>query len=356
MEQPKNSDTKPQSNHHFCSSSQQHAASMELSREIAITHYKTIIMVVVVVTALALSAVGIFISSTKPPATTAKPAESTETTTTKLRSLTEVMFVDPVKHDDITGGDIRRELDELLINERAQAAINTIDVENQRRDGKVLWHLDEYDFLRTNPQGIYPGSMFLVRRKDGSMFSCSTGWLARPSRFPDEVWMITAGHCGEPGDQVFYPTDNGDLIPAGKFEVSLAGSKLGELDYGLVNVTDAPGLSSRLPVPEGLQIVGWRSWEWLAENRPYTCRIGARMGLSCGEFVGIEDIVYRYQGISNSGDSGGPVWGQDPTTKKWYAIGTTSFIEESDATNAGAVVIEPILHPEGLQILGAGQI
>lgn len=318
---------------------------------------KTIIIAVVVVVALALSAVGIFMSNTTPPATTAKPAESAETTTTQIRSLTEVMFVDSVKHDEITGGDIERDLDTGFTSDLAQAAIDAVNIEEQRRDGKVLWHHDDYEFLRKNPQGIYPGSMFVVRRKDGSMFACSAGWLAKPSRFPGEVWMITAGHCGERGDQVFYPAENGELIPAGKFEVSWSSAhRLGELDYGLVNVTGAPGLSARLPVPDDMQIVGWRSWEWLAENRPYTCRIGAGTGLSCGEFVGIDDIVYRYQSISNSGDSGGPVWAQDPVTKKWYAIGTTSFIEETDATNAGALVIEPILRPEGLQMLGAGRL
>ncbi len=227
-------------------------------------------------------------------------------------------------------------------------------IEEERQRDKVYWNLQEYEFLGTDPQGVYPGSGYVVETAEG-YGQCSTGWIVTPDEQQTEIYMLTAGHCGSVGDQVYFPDSNGDLVPVGEFVWVEEPVEVGDPDYALIDITNAPSWVSAIPVDSSMQISGWRGAEWVREKKPYTCRIGARMGLSCGEFIEMQsDYLYRYENISNSGDSGGAVWAQDPDTGKWYAVGVTSFIQMDDSTNAGAVTIEPVMEHFELKILGPG--
>lgn len=227
------------------------------------------------------------------------------------------------------------------------------ELETKADSGQIYWQQQGFEALEENPEGLYPGSGFLtIDQEKGTASLCSTGWLVGQEGDHDHVYMLTAGHCGKVGDEIYIPVANGDPIPAGRFVWSQGGEP-GGIDHALVDVTDAPNLQSALPLGDQLQISGWRGAEWVRENKPYTCRIGAKNGLSCGAFTEMEsEIVYRYENISNHGDSGGAVWAQDPKSGNWYAVALTSFGSAEDATNAGAVTIEPVMDYFNLKIYG----
>lgn len=229
------------------------------------------------------------------------------------------------------------------------------DIEKERERDKVYWNLQDYEFLGYDPDGVYPGSGYFVDSAEG-VGQCSTGWIVGTDQEPDKTYMLTAGHCGEVGDRAYFnDPDTDTLVDIGEFVWKERDSKVGGLDYGLIELYGDYDLFSGIPVDDSMQISGWRGADWVKENKPYTCRIGARMGLSCGEYIELEsDYVYRYENISNSGDSGGAVWAQDPDTGLWYAVGVTSFIDQKDGTNAGSVTIEPVMEHFDFFIYGPG--
>lgn len=76
----------------------------------------------------------------------------------------------------------------------------------------------------------------------------------------------------------------------------------------------------------------------------YICRLGFRSGISCGYYIARRgEFVFQYRNISDHGDSGGPVWVQMGDGRR-MAAGVHSFGQASDATQAGAAAILPVVN------------
>lgn len=199
---------------------------------------------------------------------------------------------------------------------------------------KIFQNSEGFEFLET-PGIVMPGGKYTTNA--GS--SCSFGWMVNStSEAADRKYMLTAGHCGNQGDVVYVRDSNGNDTPVGEF-VESTGDRLRDgSDYALIEVTDS---ARRAELPfEDPRFEGWVDQAWVEANNPDICRVGYRTGVSCGSYLGMKNNTILYEGISDHGDSGGPVWAVDRNGDRW-AVGVTSYGFTEDATRAGAAAIEP---------------
>lgn len=154
------------------------------------------------------------------------------------------------------------------------------------------------------PGHVVPGGQIL---NINNGFACSAGWLTGAG---DRRFIITAGHCGVPGQLFAVPDGHGNYPVIGSMVDSrVNGSPAGifGVDIGLIELYPTTIATAALPLDA--QVSGWQSLGWLEATRPEICRLGYRTGLSCGPYYtyGNEGQFY-YQGFSNTGDSGGPIF------------------------------------------------
>lgn len=240
----------------------------------------------------------------------------------------------------IIGGGSSDEAGELAPSEEE-------DLEGNAERSEIYRNSTDFRFLEDQAGVLMPGVSFYAE----SGAQCSAGWFVAEEG-GDSVYMATAGHCLEEGEEVFYVDQSGELLPAGVAVLSTGGDLESDLDYGLVELYPGIDWDPVVPVPEGMQVVGSANANWVEENQPYICRLGFRSGLSCGDYIErTTENIFRYENISDQGDSGGPVWAQDPGSGDWYAVGITSFMEYTDATNAGAVALSPLLKANEFKII-----
>ncbi|WP_156324727.1 hypothetical protein [Corynebacterium lactis] len=212
------------------------------------------------------------------------------------------------------------------------------DQERRRifRDSENWKHLE-------SPIGVIPGGQYFVHHARGHVSTCSFGWLVRSREDAGRLYNLTAGHCGKPGDEVFVEAGPEKLLKVGTFiwtehdEFAPAGTGP---DQALIELEDS-AFAVGTPELDKVTLVGHASMDWLQQNRPYLCRLGWRSGLSCGSFDRIvNQHLFRYDNISDKGDSGGVIWAQDPEDEnRIWAVGVTSFIQPSDAASAGGASI-----------------
>lgn len=224
------------------------------------------------------------------------------------------------------------------------------EVEDNAERAEIYRNSSDYQFLAGDAGALMPGAMFIT----ASGASCSSGWFVKEES-SDAVYMTTAGHCVEEGEEIAYRDTDGALVPAGRAVLTTGFDLEGDLDYGLIELYSDARWEPTIPVEVAGQVEGIASAEWVEDTKPYICRLGYRSGLSCGDFIERESTnVIRYENISDHGDSGGPVWAQDPGTGAWYAVGITSFGEETDATSAGAMVVAPLVAANDFKLLIPG--
>lgn len=234
-----------------------------------------------------------------------------------------------------------------------QATDQALDDSAQRSE--IYRNSEDYDFLGDRPGGLMPGGEYFTEPDaSGESSSCSTGWMVTKDDQPGRVFMLTAGHCVTQGEAIYYQDESGTPVRAGVAVMSTGEDLDHDLDYALIDVTDAPAWSPNIPVNDSVQVEGWRDAAWAEESNPYVCRIGYRSGLSCGAFLQRDtENIFRYENISDHGDSGGPVWAYDSEEDAWFAVGVTSFGVEEDATNAGALSVGPMMDRYGLTLIAA---
>lgn len=218
------------------------------------------------------------------------------------------------------------------------------------------------------PDWIMPGAKYIVAKADGQISFCSFGWMVRQPSAPQQLYNLTAGHCGDPGDGVYLDPngneDPNDFINIGQF---IGQDYAGEhdirtgADYGLIQIDPGwneyvrytPDIS--VVTGEGLDLVGAVSPQALADFKPYTCHLGFRSGLSCGPFREVTSGTNLvFESISDKGDSGGVVWSfEDPVNSGIiYASGIVSWVEfYGDATATNAKTIDEVLAVNGLQLV-----
>ncbi|WP_157108846.1 hypothetical protein [Corynebacterium aquilae] len=178
--------------------------------------------------------------------------------------------------------------------------------------------------------------------------TCSVGFIVIRNHHRE---VLTAGHCGSPGDLFGYVAVDPQrghpvAIPFGRMLISYQ-TRDGSRDYGLIDAGNAPYRTS----PFRPEVAGtpMRS-SVLPKYNPTICQLGYRSGMSCGDFIGFErGSVINFYGISDHGDSGGPVYAK--INGSYRPIGMTSYGYSAHATKAYATSLEAIVDYLGLTIL-----
>ncbi|GAA4658955.1 hypothetical protein [Gordonia humi] len=231
--------------------------------------------------------------------------------------------------------------------------------------GEVMRDSTNFKHLST-PQRIMPGAKYVVSSGDSLSF-CSFGWMVREPTEPNQIYNLTAGHCGKPGD-VVYLDPSGKEDPSGFVQIGtfIAQDYAGEEtiktgnDYALIAfdpavneyISATPDISTLSG--QKLQVVGVATGADLAKWKPYTCHLGFRSGLSCGPFQKMTtETNLVFNGITDHGDSGGVIWSfeaDDPT--QIAASGIVSWVEFSeDAASTNGKTIDTVIEALGLQLL-----
>jgi len=158
---------------------------------------------------------------------------------------------------------------------------------------------------------IRPGDTIGFRDSSGeSTHTCTIG------PFVDSIegitMALTAGHCGEFGDKVYWEDPAGNIRKVGAlFDPRYGDTKsVFKTDHSLV-VLKAPAKASA--TVRGESIVGIAPIASLEVGTPL-CALGRRSGYRCGSVVHVDnDIrVISADFESGPGDSGGPVWISTP--------------------------------------------
>lgn len=181
-----------------------------------------------------------------------------------------------------------------------------------------------------SPDVLVPGSA--IRNVDSGQM-CSAGWFFDS---PSGMVLSTAGHCGVEGNSFVFVDAKGVERQVGAVVYSGYKGKadLGVNDYALIKVDDPVLVGSFVPLDPNIVPVEWQARQ--QSSLEYSrfdgiCGLGFRSGLSCGPFshVGHDGELF-FRRISDSGDSGGPVFGIEGNTL--IPLGLDSAGRDEDAT------------------------
>ena len=179
---------------------------------------------------------------------------------------------------------------------------------------------------------------------------CSTGWLAARD---GKNYIVTAGHCGKVGDKFSFTDATGRTYPLGEVverDYEGTGQWVEGPDIGLIYLypNSAPW-TPQLALDMGAEIRGWIPLSEI-DRASQICRLGYRTGLSCGGFISsAANGQFRFDNISDHGDSGGPIFAQ--IAGAWYAVGINSTGSDTNATSRVASSIAAYMEHFGLQLL-----
>ena len=204
-----------------------------------------------------------------------------------------------------------------------------------RQDSPIYQNVRDWEWLSASGRA-QPGTKFFT--DDGN---CSAGWMVSVD---SRDFILTAGHCGKRNDAVYLPHPDGSNSFLGRF-VESAYTETGHADYALIELQGDSWTSSP-PFEEPL--AGWRGAAWLEQYRPRICHLGWRTGLSCGDFISVTGSILHFRGISDGGDSGGPVFAV--VDGQLLAVGVISYGQDTDATRISASLIEEPMQRWGLAI------
>lgn len=221
------------------------------------------------------------------------------------------------------------------------------------------------------PQAIAPGAKYIVDKGDSTM-TCSFGWMVRQPSKPTQLYNLTAGHCGDPGQKAYIdPVGNeepSDFELIGQFvDQAYVGEQNIETgaDYSLIQIDSrlnsyVQGTPDLTPRGQTLSLVGTVTTTELKNEKPkFVCHLGFKSGLSCGALREAPDEMnFSFKAISDHGDSGGVVWAyqDDPREKanaEIWAAGIASWVGFNDAADmTNAKSLEPALQAIGMEVVG----
>lgn len=215
-----------------------------------------------------------------------------------------------------------------------------------RDDNRGVYYHNSVDWKwLEQPGGVVPGGRIYNNTQSTI---CSTGFLASGDA---RLFIITAGHCGNRGDQFYVEDSHGNWAYVGEMVESYVerdenGGIFGA-DIGLIEITGDAKYSSALPID--LPLRGWITPQEAQARGMAICRLGATTGYSCGEFeeIGNNGLFY-FRNISDRGDSGGAIFAADSSGV--WAIGVTSNGADTNKTRLGAMEIGNAIQYWGLTI------
>ena len=217
------------------------------------------------------------------------------------------------------------------------------------QDGGIKYHNSmDWKFLE-RPGKIQPGGRIY---KVGTSSYCSTGFIAS---LGERVFIVTAGHCGDVGDQFLVEDSQGNTLVVGEMVESYVayesdGSILGA-DIGLIEIYDAAKQYVDSSLPPGQQLMGYITPQYAQQHGMLICRIGSTTGYACGVFEEIgRDGQFYFRNIVDRGDSGGAIFALDDNGA--YALGVTSNVSDFNKTLAGGMEIASAMEHWGLTLHG----
>lgn len=213
----------------------------------------------------------------------------------------------------------------------------------------IYYHnMVDWRFLE-RPGAIVPGGRM---HNVTSSAMCSIGFIASTS---DRLFVVTAGHCGNVGDQFLVEDSQGGTLVFGEMVESFVeyaeNKAIVGADIGLIEIyPDArPHVHAALPASSPLK--GWITPQEAQRRGMAICRLGATTGYSCGKFEEIGRAgQFYYRGISDRGDSGGVVFALEDTGA--WGIGVVSNVADTNKTYAGAMEIAGAMQHWVLQLHG----
>lgn len=216
-------------------------------------------------------------------------------------------------------------------------------------DGGIRYHNSvDWEFLKA-PGKITPGARIY---KVGTSSFCSTGFIAS---LGDRAFIVTAGHCGDVGDQFLVEDRQGNTLVIGEMVESFVdyesdGSILGA-DIGLIEIYDEAKQYVDSSLPPGQQLKGYITPQYAQQQGMLICRIGSTTGYACGVFEDIgSDGQFYFRNIVDRGDSGGAIFALDDNGA--YALGVTSNVSDFNKTLAGGMEIASAMEYWGLTLHG----
>lgn len=175
---------------------------------------------------------------------------------------------------------------------------------------------------------------------------CSAGWLVRRQ---EQVFLLTAGHCGHLGDTFAVATPDGEETSFGVV-VETVDDPGSAADYALIQVfSDLAGAYRAGPGQEPVTAAA-RLQDEIGPGDEI-CRLGFRTGLSCGALRGVDTDGrrFRFAGVTDHGDSGGPVFLRHDG--EMTPLGIVSGSPRGDDTLVIAEALTPVLHLHDLELI-----
>lgn len=217
-----------------------------------------------------------------------------------------------------------------------------------RDDNLGIYYHNKQDWLFLEAPGkVVPGAKIYNVNKS----YCSTGFIASRE---NRTFIVTAGHCGDVGDQ-FYVNDQygGSLVVGEMVESFYERDNTGFIgtDIGLIEIYDdaKPYVDSALPVNSRLK--GWITPAQAGQGNMTICRLGATTGYSCGKFVEVDRAgQFVFRNIADRGDSGGAIFAFDGTDA--WALGVTSNGSDYNKTLTSGMEIAGAMQHWGLTLHG----
>lgn len=201
-----------------------------------------------------------------------------------------------------------------------------------------------------NSHSIFPGAE--IKNLTHGYF-CSAGYVV--SNANNELYILTAGHCGKKGDTfgireqtsdryeiIGHMTDTRVRYQDDK-ETFIAGD-----DTGLIKITNPAWVSPTVPVA-GTTFKGVMSAQKALDKGLTVCHLGRTTGFSCGPIIDTNNGNFRFWGLSDRGDSGGPIFAMDSDNNYW-AVGVTSAVDDFAKTRPWGWEIEDFMRDTRMHI------
>lgn len=198
-----------------------------------------------------------------------------------------------------------------------------------------------------NAGRVEPGAA--IYNHDQQM-TCSAGHIVGDGR---NVFVVTAGHCGNPGHRFYYRDRAGNPVFFGQMTVETHNTNrdgyISSPDIGLIQITNPAAQYTATPALNG-KVNGWLSLEEVDRIKPTICRIGATRGYSCGNYLTAKPEIgaFFFGNDGYFGDSGGAVYAL--IDGQYYPVGIYSGSLTTDSRITMAMELGHIMNHFGLKV------
>lgn len=217
---------------------------------------------------------------------------------------------------------------------QAAPAAASVEVEKMASvtPGAIYEGSQDWSFLANSPVAM-PGSK--ISTTSGK--TCSVGYVAE---YAEGMGIITAGHCGAPGEEFGVRNSSGTWMKVGTIVKS---DNTDVADWALIKVENPALVSPSVPVNLSM---GSTYSSSQAGEADAICVLGQVSGLSCGAFQYVAPSGRLvFEGVANHGDSGATVFALDNGVMHPIAILEGGY---ADSLNLASMPLEDVMPALGV--------